>query len=170
MHSQEWTIPASLAASRMGSFYELYPRLHTRRRRALLVLLYLFGSPFCCSLAFSSHATHTLCSMLVPKMITLIRMDAAFRCLQHYDPDLDCSPLTADWSKLNAKDRASHYAQTHVLRMMMMARIADIGVLYHAHLNRYLHLTDTFHSQTNSRRRNRTRRRNRNGRSAHLEL
>ncbi len=61
-------------------------------------------------------------------MITLCEMDAAFRRLKEYDPDLDIRLLSKDSTTMDEDEKTTFHIQTRVIRMALVARIADIGM------------------------------------------
>ena len=62
-------------------------------------------------------------------MISLCRIDAAFRRLYDYDPDLDISLLSVDESSLTEEEQSDFAVQARIIRITLVARIADIGKL-----------------------------------------
>lgn len=61
-------------------------------------------------------------------MLSLCRIDAAFRRLYEYDPDLDVSLLSLDEHYMTEEDRQEYAVQARILRVTLVARIADIGM------------------------------------------
>ena len=61
-------------------------------------------------------------------MLSLCRIDAAFRRLYEYDPDFDVSLLSVDESDLTEEDRTEYLAKVRIIRITLVARIADIGM------------------------------------------
>lgn len=62
-------------------------------------------------------------------MLSLCRIDAAFKQLYEYDPDLDVGVLSLDESFMTDEERIEYALQARILRVTLVARIADIGVL-----------------------------------------
>ena len=60
-------------------------------------------------------------------MLSLCRIDAAFRRLHQYDPDLDVTLLSVDDADIPEEDREEFAVQARIIRITLLARIADIG-------------------------------------------
>ena len=60
-------------------------------------------------------------------MLSLDRIDAAFRRLYEYDSDLDIGLLSLDESYMTAEERIEYAVEVRILRITLVARIADIG-------------------------------------------
>lgn len=61
-------------------------------------------------------------------MLSLCRIDAAFKRLYEYDSDLDVGVLSLDETYMTEEERIEYAAEARILRVTLVARIADIGV------------------------------------------
>ena len=61
-------------------------------------------------------------------MLSLCRIDTAFRRLQQYDPDFDVTLLLKEGIGLSEAERQHTTVQARIIRTTLVARIADIGV------------------------------------------
>ena len=60
-------------------------------------------------------------------MLSLSKIDAAFRRLKEYDPDFDVSLLSVDDVHMTPQEIKQHASQARLIRITLLARIADIG-------------------------------------------